>query len=220
MTVVRTSIGQACSNALAKWLASQLPASILVQARWPEASVVAPGAASGKTAVVTVHRQGKRTGHDLLGRGTMASSQPIPNTIPQQYYLLIEFGQITQPLQLDVWCATDVDRDQTIDFLDDALNVGWEETLGPVGTSGVGWSVTASDDPVRDGLLLPLDPNDGYAGLATVLLESPEIQDDAESVAASNYRAFYSGNATGVFSRVTTGYLITQPKFSPTTQGG
>ena len=95
-----------------------------------------------------------------------------------------------------------------------------QETLGPVGTVGVGWAVTADDDPVRDGMVLPLSPDDGYAGVASLLFDMPEIHDDAESVATANYRAFYSGNAMGVFSRVTTGYLITTPKFSPTSKGG
>lgn len=218
MPIVRTSIGQAAANALATYLASQLPSSILVQSRWPEQSVVVPGKTSGKTAVVTVYRQGKRTREETLGTNLIQSSTPIPATTPQQYYLLFAIGQVIQPLQLDVWCTSDIDRDQTIDFLDTALNVGWNQTLGPVGTTGVGWSVTADDDPVRDGLVLPLNPNDGYTGVAEVVFDDPEIDDSPDSVSAMNYRAFYSGSARGCLSRVTTGYLITDPSLDLVSQ--
>lgn len=211
-----TSIGQAMANAIAAWLTQALPNTILVQARWPEGSVKAPGRESGYTAVVTVYRQGKRTREPILGTTGFQSSALIPGTNPKQYALLIDIGQVIQPIQLDVWATSDIDRDDAIYQLDTALNVGWNQTLGPVGTTGVGWAVTANDDPVRDGLVLALSPDDGYAGLCEVVLDEPEIADDPDSIAISNYRAFYSGTARGSFSRVATGALITTPSFVPT----
>lgn len=211
MPVVRTSVGQAAANSLQLWLVSKLPASVIVYARAPEPSVVAANIRGGKTATVTIYKEGKREREPVLGSQVLESATPIPATSPQAYALLLSIGQVMQPLQLDVWATSDLDRDQTIDALDTALNVGWNVTLGPVGTTGIGWAVTADDDPVRDGCVLALSPNDGYAGLAEFAFDEPELSDDPESNSALQYRAFYTGSARGSFSRLSTGALVVNP---------
>lgn len=212
-----TSIGQACSNSLAAWLnkvlptVPHMPGACLVQARWPEASVMAPGDSSGYAAVITVYRQGKRKREPVCGSIQKEIAVAIPNTNPVLYNVGISIGQVIQPLQLDIWSTSDVDRDQTIAMLDAALNQGWNQTLGATGTSGDGWHVQFPDDPVRDGLTLALSPLDGWYGVAELEISEPEIEDSSESIQATNYRAFYSGTARGDFYQITQTALITKP---------
>ena len=191
------SVGQAAANALANWLRSQLSPDVTVIERWPEASVdlfapAAPGDAPQR-AVVSILAAGKRQRLDVVIPPSLSDSVVALGGTPAMLQVTQPIGAFTQPLQLDVWAKFDVDRDDVIAQLDAAL------TTGAVATGA-----SASDDPVRDGVLLPLLAADGYAGNIECWLDEPDVSDDPEAIQRDEYRATYFGEARGLFSRTVT----------------
>jgi hypothetical protein len=178
----QVSVGQAACNALAQWLDATLQDDITVYDRWPEANPsLAPKA-------ISVIRAGRRQRLDVV-TGAQAESQKAISPAPNAQVNL-RLGSFIQPIQLDVWAQSDVERDDMISQLDAALSAGTQQTLGTAALS--------SDDPVRDGILLQL--GDGYSGNIEVLLDEPDVSDDADSVQRSEYRAMYAGEIRGSYS--------------------
>jgi hypothetical protein len=176
----RVSVGQAAANALAKWLETQLE-NVSVYPRWPEPNVRLSRA-------VTVAVVGRRqrlnvvTGFDLQTRQNLTATTALVG---------VRIGSFIQPIQLDAWATYDVDRDDIVDQLDDALTA-----------SAVATGVAQTDDPVRDGILLPLLEDDGFTGTVEFWFDEPDVDNTPDSVQRSEFRATYFGEARGDFTRV------------------
>ena len=141
--MARVSVGQAAVTALQTWLRRSLPEDVAVYDRWPDADVrlFAPAQAGlpPSRAVVSVMKVGRRQRVDVIG------PSPGPTITPDgagKFLVTFRLGSYVQPVQLDLWTASDVDRDDVLDQLDTALTAGIDKTLGIVG-----------GDPVRDGVL-------------------------------------------------------------------
>ena len=184
------SIGQAACNALAAWLRTALTSDVIVFERWPEASedLFSTGSTPAR-AVVTIVRVGARTRLSVVSLPTIDAISAI---VAGQFTVTFRVGAFIQPVQLDVWAKTDDDRDDIIAQLDVALTAGVNATIP---------SAPAGDDPVRDGVLVAMNPSDGFAGNIDFFLDEPAITDSPESVARSEYRATYFGEARGPFVR-------------------
>lgn len=89
-----------------------------------------------------------------------------------------------QHVQLDVWAHYDLKRDELLFWVNDALNKGSDHTLG-LGLRG--------GDPVRDGPLLALDPQYGFAGVVDFTFQGPSITDEPDAARQREYRASMSG---------------------------
>ena len=185
--MARVSVGQAAVTALQTWLRRSLPEDVAVYDRWPDADVrlFAPAQAGlpPSRAVVSVMKVGRRQRVDVIG------PSPGPTITPDgagKFLVTFRLGSYVQPVQLDLWTASDVDRDDVLDQLDTALTAGIDKTLGIVG-----------GDPVRDGVLLPLAAP--YSGNVEFLLDEPETSDDGETVQDAEFRASWSGEARGEF---------------------
>jgi hypothetical protein len=96
----------------------------------------------------------------------------------------------TQGIQLDVWATSAVDRQAIRAALDEALHAGPSVTLGLAGSM-----------PVRDGVLLALDPETGHEGFAEFTFDAPE-DTDGEALRAREYRATYPGEAQAILEVV------------------
>lgn len=107
-------------------------------------------------------------------------------TIPFSRKRVVTVWQIaacTQPVQLDVWADSDVERDDIMARLDTALNAG-ESALAGV----------YNPDPVGHGLLLALA--DGWTNSsADFYFDAPDLDDLPDSVGRSVYRATYRGDS-------------------------
>lgn len=189
---MRVSTGQAGANALGDWLRSQLDPAVKVKTKWDTQKLPPRGVVT----VVPVGRRRREDVHapfDVLQRQDLVhTGGPTPTT-----KLVMRLGGYIQPMQLDVWCSTYDERDELIDLLDDALTASPLKTLGAY---AVEENLTA--DPVRDGILLRLRPQDGYEGFVDVLFDEPEIDDTPDAVQRSEFRATYFGTSRGDYTRV------------------
>ena len=96
---------------------------------------------------------------------------------------------ITQPLQLDVWAKTDLERGMIGNALDKFLHLGTRFTLGdPRG------SIT------RDGPLLRLDPVSGHQGFATFMFDGPRRVDDGTAALEREFRSMRRGSVDAELS--------------------
>jgi hypothetical protein len=164
------SIQQAAANALATWLATELP-DVTLSNRWPEPTVpLGP-----KT--VTVLLAGAAD-DDILD--PQVESQINTELLPTAIYTY-RLRCRRQNLQLDVFTQYDVHRDDIMARLDKALNASETRTLGP--------SFPAA--PTRNGIVLALA--DGWVGMADFLFEGPNLSDNPESQQQTDYRATYRG---------------------------
>lgn len=187
----QVSVGQACANAIAAFLRTQLSEDVTVFDRWPEANVQLPPRG------VSVVKVGRRRRLDVMQALAIVTRTNETATIAQVGLYL---GSFEQPIQIDVWETSDDGRDDLIAQLDDAFTQGVEQTLLPPGQDPIAAGVTG--DPVRDGILVPLVAADGYAGNVDCLFDEPDIDDDDKGVQRDEYRATYRGSATGTFYRV------------------
>lgn len=185
---MKVSIGQASRSALADWLRSQLLSDITVFDRWPEPGTVLPPKA------VSVILRGRRSGPDVCG---LAVGPVVPQG-PNSVAVVFEAGNFVQPMQLDVWAKSDVERDDIIAQLDVALNAGEGKVFG-------------FGDPVRDGLLLAFRPVDGFDGYVDYWFDDVAIDDMPDTVQRGEFRATYLGEARGALER-----SAVAPKMRPT----
>ena len=170
---MRVSIEQAAQNALARWLTRELD-GVPVWDRWPEANVRLPAKA------VSVLRAGSR-------RDEALDPEPVARRdvegIPGHSVFTWRMRACTQPLQLDVWAHTDVERDDLLACLEPALNANKARSIPSLGLR--------STDPVEQGLTLLL--GEGWSGFVTYWFDAPELTDTPDVVQRSEYRATYRG---------------------------
>jgi hypothetical protein len=182
------SVGQVAANSVAAWLQASLSPDVTVSARWPGTTQL-PVNSANRVKAVTVTKVGRRTRLDAeLPLVPLAQTMLTTTTASATFPI----GAYAQPLQIDIWCAYDSDREDILDQLDDVLNQGVDKTIDP----------TRADDPVRDGIVLPIPEENGYVGYLDCWFDEPEIVDDPVSVQAAEYRASISGVVRGTFARI------------------
>jgi len=178
----QVSIGQACANALARWLQTTLSPDVTVFERWPDPNTKLP---AKSVSVLRVGRRARMPAWQL----DVAAVQVIGNGPEAQ--IAYQLGGIEQAMQIDVWATSDAERDDILAQLDVVLYAGIDQTLGLPG------------DPIRDGILLPL--LDGFDGNnCDYWFDEPEIDDTPGAMQRSEFRATFFGEArTGliVFAR-------------------
>lgn len=181
----RVSIGQAAANALAAWLKKTLDPDVIVFDRWPEADIDLPPKA------ISIAKVGTRSRIDAFGIDINSRINLTP-TLAQATF---KVGGVEQPLQLDIWADSDDARDDLIAQLDDVLYRGINETLnGAVDPTGAPLSI-GNFDPIRDGILLQLLPDDGFYGFVDYWFDDANIDDSPDSIQRAEYRATLPGDA-------------------------
>lgn len=183
-----TSVAQASANAIAAWLQASLRPDVTVLARWPTGTTL-PVNTDGRVKVVSVTKVGSRRRFDGEIPLLPLASTAIDTATARMTFAV---GGFEQPIQLDVWCGYDGDREDLIDQLDDVLNQGVDKTI----------SSELTDDPVRDGITLPLAEENGYVPYIDCWFDEPEITDDPTSIQGVEFRAMYSGTVRGTLTRV------------------
>jgi hypothetical protein len=172
----QVSIQQAMANALVTYLGATLD-DVTCRSRWPDPSKNLPEKA------ITVVPIGRRQDQDVTGSfiRKLAVEELDP---PDPYLKLYTFARSAciQPIQLDVWAIYDYDRDDIVARLDDALSANLVTTAG-----------VANDDPVRDGVLLPL--SDGFGGYCDFTFDGPLKDDSPDAASRAEFRATYTGTA-------------------------
>lgn len=178
----QVSIQQAMANALAGYLGTALP-DVKCRTRWPDPSKGLPPKA------ITVVPVGRRQDQDVTGDffRQIAVEELVPVDPKKKLYTYARAASI-QPIQLDVWALTDVDRDDIVARLDDALSANLVTTAG-----------VATDDPVRDGVLLPLA--DGHGGFCDYTFDGPLKDDSSDAASRAEFRATYTGTAAAHLTR-------------------
>jgi hypothetical protein len=171
------SLEQAAKNALAGYLRTAAAlggvTGLTVLDRWPDAGI------DIATPAVSIIFAGD-TDEELYDPILVATSNLDATHVLATY----EFASLRCPLQLDVWCTTDVSRDNLVKLLDDALREGVGVTL----SQGV-----SMGNPVRDGVLVPL--SDGWPGNVDLYFDRLKRVDTPDSVTRSEYRAMSLGDA-------------------------
>lgn len=203
MASARVSVAQAACNSLADWLRQQMDPGVVISPIWVETSGQLP------QKMISIVKVGKRSGLDVLPARYSETTVQVSPTVAQ---VAMTWGSYTQPVQLDVWAKYDADRDDMIAQLDEVLTGGADKTGAyPAG---------ATDDPVRDGLLLPMRALDGFGGNVDFWFDEVEIYDSAESAARSEYRATYFGEARGVLTILKNVPVITRVSLGMTDANG
>jgi hypothetical protein len=170
---LRVSIQQAACNSLAGYL-EQILTDVVVEPRWP-----APDKKKVPKAI-TIVTAGSRRDLPIPIRYLQPVSVPGAN---DDVTAIWQVAACTQPLQLDIWTESDVERDDIIARLDECLNAG-ESALTDV----------YNPDPVGHGVLLAL--GDGWTtSSADFYFEAPDLEDLSDSVGRASYRATYRGDA-------------------------
>jgi len=172
MAALLVPIEQATQNALARWLARELP-GVVVWDRWPEANVRLPPKA------ISVLRAGARRDEPL----DLVPIAKVASTTAGRAMYRWRARACQQPLQLDVWAHSDVARGDLLARLEPALNASKARSMPSLGL--------AHADPVEQGLALLLD--DGWSGFASYWFDEPAITDAPDAVQRSEYRATYRG---------------------------
>lgn len=168
-----TSITQAARNAIAVWLSVELePTGVIVEPRWFEVDRPLPPKA------ISVIDAGPRK-VDWTDPEQLIVTPGAPGLVTVTWGL----GYLTQRIQLDVWAQSDVELDDLIARLDDALNAG-QRALGTV----------TNADPCGVGLLLNL--GDGWApGTVDFTFDEPSVEQTADMANQAEWHAMYRGDA-------------------------
>jgi len=185
---VRVSVQQAAQTALQVYLQAQFdayfggapvdpddppnPERCVVSDRWPE-----PDSGLPKRAV-SIIEAGQR-------EDTWVQEQDIavvmqPDNVTGLYTFRV--AACRQPLQLDVWADYNAQRDELVALLDDFLHKGERFTLNQ-----------PNGNPVRDGVLLALDPTSGYSGFCDFTFDGPRKLDTNASPRVREYRSSSAG---------------------------
>jgi hypothetical protein len=166
---MKVSVEQAAVNALGSWLARALGPAVAISTRWPEPTKKLPERA------VTILRAGPPEGEPVdpivVGRVDTAEHTSL---------FTWRLRALRQPLQLDVWARHHAARDELLAELDVALNTGMGPTVG-----------VANADPVRHGVLVPLD--DGWTGTADCYFDRAEVFDSPDGATRGEFRATVRG---------------------------
>lgn len=185
---MRTSVGKASANALGAFLkqsfAQNGSGDVTVYSRWPNGPDL-------KGRVISIIPVGNRVRDDSYGTIEVANRVNLSATTAQ---IRFRQGDLTQPLQLDVWCRSDDGRDDILAQLDDILHQGLPQTLNVLNSLQ-----TITGDPVNDELSLPLAvPFDG--DFATYQFDEESIDDTPDSIQRCEYRATFLGQARMPYS--------------------
>lgn len=186
----RVTVQQAVQTALQAWLASKLPEDVEVNDRWPDATknMTKSDGSDRRLKTISILRAGPRQDEPI--QPELEDGRVVVDATHKTYVWTVL--ECKQPLQLDVWAAYDVDRDELMALLDEALHAG-DETLGRIG-----------GDPVRTGGVL-LAVGDGWSTapfetFADFVFESAEAVDNPGSVQQSEFRATIRGYASFTLS--------------------
>jgi hypothetical protein len=191
---MQPSVSRGAVQALGQWLKQSLSPDIKVQNKWPAAGVPL------EERVVTVVAVGNRERGDSYGTVEIASRTNISAT---QCRIVFQQGEVSQPLQLDVWANSDVGRDDVIAQLDQVLHAGRAQTLNTLNSVQ-----SVVSDPFEDELVLAFDPNGPFAGAyCSFLFDDVAIDDTPDSIQRDEYRATLLGS-----SKMPYLYLRTVPR--------
>ncbi len=183
------SFAQAAVNALADWLQTSLTADVQVLKRWPSNATPLAVNSLGRIKTVSITKVGK---FRRIDGNWPLNPLGMQFTTPTSANATFPVGGGLQPLQIDIWCAYDADRDDVLEQLQTALTAGVDLTIGGGRTA----------DPVSDGITLALKPDDtGYVGFVDYMFDEPDIDDLPDSIQKAEYRATYLGEARGTFAR-------------------
>jgi hypothetical protein len=165
------SVEQAAANALGAWLKVALGADVVVDTRWPD-----PGKKLAPRAVTIL----------LAGPPEEELLDPVvvsrADTGPKTALFTWRMRALRQPLQLDVWAQSDLERDDLKQRLRSALNAGMGRTIG-----------ARNAMPFRHGVVVAL--SDGWTGFADCLFDRPLAIDTPDAVKRCEYRLTYRGYA-------------------------
>lgn len=171
---MRVTIQQAANNALAAWLASKLTTDIVVEPRWPTPDKLK----TPKMVTLTLAGSRRDTPIDLRLLSYSAYGDKQTNAVWQ-------VAACTQPVQLDVWAPTDVELDDILAQLDDALHV--DQFSLPSALSAT---------PAGTGCLVALaDGWDACGTIADFSFDSPDVDVTSDAQARRLYRASYRGES-------------------------
>ncbi len=181
------TITQACRNALAAWLTTELAPTgggdgVVVEPRWFEVDRTLPARA------ISIIDAGPR-------RIEWTDPEQLIVTAGDPGFVDVTWGlgYIEQRIQLDVWAQSDVELDDIMARLDIALNAG-QRALG--GTS-------TNVEPCAVGLLLALA--DGWApGTVDFTFDEPSTDQTADTANQGEWRAMYRGVALARLTQVAT----------------
>jgi len=182
------SFAQTCVKAIADYLITAVSSDVQVLDHWPTNSDQLKVNANGRIKTISITKVGTRRRIDAVW-----PIDPL-NMVARQNDGLWTFpvGGFIQPLQLDIWAGYDGDREDIIDQLDDALTAGIDRTIVN----------TIVDDPVKDGIVLALDPKNGWTGYLDCWFDEPDLIDTPQSIKQTEFRATYLGEGRGTFARV------------------
>ena len=172
------TIQQAARDSLAAWLTSDLPGTdILIEPRWVESDQQLPPKR------ITIIDAGPRTIEWLQTEILQTTNVDTENGLAvKKVDAVWGFGEVTQPIQLDVWAQSDVELDDILARLDGSLNKG---------ARGLG---VANVDLFSAGILLPL-AGDWAPGTVNFSFEEPSILQTPSSVGEGEWRATIRGAA-------------------------
>ena len=179
---MQTSVSRAAAQALGKWLTQSLTGEIKVHDKWPAVGVQLKGR------VVTIVPVGNRERGDSYGTVEIVSRTNISAT---QCQIVFQQGELSQPLQLDVWADSDVGRDDVLAQLDQVLHAGRAQTLNIQNSVQSVYS-----DPFSDELVLAFDPTGPFNGAyCSFLFDDVAIDDTPDSIQRAEYRATLLGSS-------------------------
>jgi hypothetical protein len=140
---------------------------LIVNHCWPEADDKLP------PKVLTLLDSGEATDEMVLIQATNFSAVDAVTGLYTWDVL-----ERTQPFQMDLWVQSEPERNSCRARLDDCLHAGTLFTLG-------------AGDPVRDGVLLQLDPlvDDGWNGYVDYTFEGWDNHDTEDSIRRAEYRS-------------------------------
>jgi len=169
------SIQQAALTALQRWFQLRIR-GVEVNDRWPE-----PDQPLDPKPSISIVLAGKRI-DDKIGQDTW-KMVPIAGS-PSMALYYWNGRACRQPLQIDVWARRQSDRDKLVQRDEEELNRGTRFTLNdPHG------------DPIRDGVLLKLDPAEGHEGFADFTFEGSDLTDTSGHDARErDYRGMIAGH--------------------------
>lgn len=179
MPLVRlTTVQQASLNALERWLLEQdeiVDRDIFVRAQWPEPDQPLPTGQS-----ITLLLAGQPD--DLFTQEQLVAVKPVQGsdvTIDTVWRMKVR----RQPIQVDLWSNFATERDE--------LEAIWDI----LSHRGIGYTIPGTfGDPVRDGLLLKLDPDaDGHEGYADFTFDPPQRADTANARQQREFRSTING---------------------------
>lgn len=175
-------IAQVGLEMLARYLQGELGSAVEVRERWfgPEESFDRP-----KVSCVLV---GEPEHLPVQNQVTKSTATVDPNTKLYTWRVNV----VRQALQLDAYAPHEAKLDELSVAIMAALRRGEGYTLDashvPAGVTPIYWG-----NPVRDGIILALDPASTYDGFAAFLFDGATPIQDAEGARTRDWRAMWRG---------------------------